>query len=107
MTEKITIEIDPRDALIRQIESLQSALTKRNKTIQDLKNRLEAGEGSPLVEEARQLGYKRGWIDCAGQLMDATRKSALLLAEVREDAFKEYLNGDKLLVGGKRIGGDL
>lgn len=107
MTEKITIEVDSRDVLLNHNRSIEAALSRRNSEIARLKEQIEAGEGSEYAKKQYELGYKRGWIDSAGAMMDYTRKAAEYLNESHEAAFKNYLAGDRLLVGGHRVGGDL
>lgn len=107
MSETLTIEIDGRESLIAHIEHLQKKLTERNAKIEELEARINAGEGSEFEKRTQEMGYKRGWIECAGTMMSATRKVTQELESLHKSAFQQYLAGDKLLVEGQRIGGDL
>lgn len=89
-TTTLSIEIDERDALVLHIESLQSALTKRNNQIAILESRIAAGEGSPLIAEAYSKGRVEGWKACANHLANATLEAARSLSEVRKEALGVY-----------------
>jgi len=95
MSEKITIEVDPRDTLVRHIEGLQRTLTKRNARIEELEARLEAGEGSEYVAQARESGVREGWIACAQTMMNAASRAERELTNVRDAGWKAYLEGQR------------
>lgn len=78
------------------IEGLQVTLANRNRQIEELRNRVTRAEAEGPGARAVKDAYKRGWKDCASQLMTATQDAANALRVIRSDAFKEYLNGDKL-----------
>lgn len=103
MTKKIVLEIDENDAKAALILQLQEALTRRNAEIDSLKQRLDAGEGSEYAKRQYELGYKRGWTDSAGVMMEQTRQASRFLTETHEGAFKVYLQGDRLTVAGQRV----
>lgn len=88
----ITIEVDEHAALARHVEDLQAVITKRNKTIEDLTNRLEAGEGSEFVAAAFANGEKRGWEACASHVMGAARDGARALDATYKVALDAYLH---------------
>jgi predicted RNase H-like nuclease (RuvC/YqgF family) len=75
------------------IEGLQATLTKRNARIADLEAEVAAIRKNPAASAAEKKAYKQGWKDCAGHLMEATRRHALELAKVRKEAFDLYLKG--------------
>ena len=95
MSEKIMIEVDPRDTLVRHIEGLQRTLTKRNARIEELEARLEAGEGSEYVVKARESGVREGWSACAQSMMNAASVAQRELGNVREAGWKAYLEGQR------------
>lgn len=84
------------EALHIHIAGLQATLTKRNERIAQLEAKVEELKGNPIVGAAQKKAYKQGWKDCAGHLMNTTHEMANKLREVRKDAFKLYLEGDKL-----------
>ena len=92
MSEKIMIEVDPRDALVRHIEGLQRALTQRNARIEELEARLE---GSEYVVKARESGVREGWSACAQSMMNAASVAQRELGNVREAGWKAYLEGQR------------
>lgn len=77
------------------IEGLQATLTKRNEHIARLEHKVETLTNNPVAGAAEKKAYKKGWQDCAGHLMEASRIMALQLSEVRKDAFRLYLDGEK------------
>jgi predicted transcriptional regulator of viral defense system len=87
----ITIEVDEHAALARHVEDLQAVITKRNKTIEDLTNRLEAGEGSEFVATAFENGQRKGWQACASYIMDATKTAGHALDNTYRTALDAYL----------------
>ena len=84
-----------RESLIIHIEGLQSVLAKRNARIAELEALVAKIQKNPIASAAEAKAYKKGWKDCAGELMEITRKTALDLSSIRKDAFKLYLEGDK------------
>lgn len=82
------------EALIIHIEGLQAVLIKRNLRIAELEEKLANPE--LINNTAVTRAYRRGFKECASRMMDATRESALLLKDIRKDAFELYLEGDKL-----------
>lgn len=81
------------EALHIHIEGLQATLTKRNARIAELEAKLADPE---LINNAAiRRAYRRGWKECAGRMMEASKETALLLKEIRKDAFEIYLEGDK------------
>lgn len=96
MTEKIMIEVDPRDALVRHIESLQRTLTKRNETIEALEERLSAEGESEHVKRIRQKAYSEGYTAAASNLQEAARKFGYVLESIQQRSFQVYLRGDKI-----------
>lgn len=52
-------------------------------------------EGRRAVQDKIDAAYKRGWEDCATGLMETARKAVLALREIRAEAFKVYLEGDR------------
>ena len=96
MSEKIAIEVDPKDALVRHIESLQRALTKRNARIAELEARLEGEGEAEHMQRARREGYREGYQTAAGRIMDATRKFKDVLDNANHEAFQVYLEGDRI-----------
>lgn len=96
MSEKFTIEFDANDAKVAHIEGLQRIITSRNKQIERLTERLEAGEESEYAVKQYDRGYKAGYKAAAGELMEASKTAALALGNIRKDAFQIYLEGDKL-----------
>lgn len=88
----ITIEVDEHAALARHVEDLQAVITKRNNTIEDLTNRLEAGEGSEFVAAAFRSGQEAGWKACASHVLDATRTATQTLDATHRAAMAAYLH---------------
>lgn len=78
------------------IEGLQGTLAKRNARIAELELQVAALKANPSAAANTSKAYKSGWKDCAGHLMGTTHKLAQELALVRKDAFRLYLDGDKL-----------
>lgn len=76
MGEKITIETDESSALVGHIESLQRTVTKRNSEIEKLTEKIEAGAESEYAKRQYEMGYKRGWLDSASEIMSQARKAA-------------------------------
>lgn len=92
----ITIEVDQNSSLARHIEDLQRVISKRNKRIEELENRL-SGEGeSEFIQRIKQQEYSRGYKAASSNLMEATRKFEELLKNVNREAFSAYLLGDKI-----------
>ena len=89
------MNIETKEQLIVHIEGLQATLTKRNARIEELEAEVQRLKHSPRNKDAERKGYKQGWKDCASQLMEITRKTALELREIRREAFELYLDGDK------------
>lgn len=90
------INTEDKEHLIIHIEGLQATLSKRNARIEQLEKQVAELKANPLSGAAEKKAYKRGWKDCAGHLMETTRKAAIELSAVRRDAFRQYLDGDKL-----------
>jgi hypothetical protein len=81
------------EALHIHIEGLQATLTKRNARIAELEAKLADPE---LINNvAVKRAYRNGWKACAGRMMEASKETALLLKEIRKDAFEIYLEGDR------------
>lgn len=86
--QTITIEIDAKTATARHIAHLQQIITDRNATIAKLEERMAAGEGSPLLEEAHRRGYEEGWRDNAHHLINALDDSKRALEASRRIAIR-------------------
>ena len=84
-----------RESLIIHIKGLQQTLTERNARIVALEAKIAELKDNPEAAFSKQRAYKEGWKACAGHLMETTRRAALELGEIRKDAFKLYLEGDK------------
>ncbi|WP_413455977.1 hypothetical protein ACLQ8T_05715 [Glutamicibacter sp. FR1] len=78
-----------------QVAGLETTLARRNEVIARLEERIKNGEGVNGKQEY-QRGYKAGWKDCAGGLMEFTRKANQALEQVNKVAFRTWLEGDKL-----------
>ena len=78
------------------INGLQATLTKRNERIAELEKQLSSEGTSKRQARNIHKAYQKGWIACAGHLMETTRRTALELGKVRKDAFRLYLDGEKL-----------
>lgn len=102
----ITLEVDSNGALVRHIEDLQRVITKRNKEIEELRDRLEAGEGSEYVVQARQRGYKEGWQAAAAQLMRSTQDAAIEIRKINREAWDTYLAGERVQAPSGKGSGD-
>jgi hypothetical protein len=85
-------EEQSRESLIIHIEGLQAVLAKRNLRIAELEAKLASPELINNVAVGR--AYRQGFKDCASKMMDATKDTALLLRQIRKDAFELYLVGD-------------
>jgi pyrroline-5-carboxylate reductase len=90
----MTNEEQNRENLIIHIEGLQAVLIKRNARIAELEAKLASPE--LINNTAVKRAYRQGFKDCASKMMDATKDTALLLKEIRKDAFEIYLEGDNL-----------
>ncbi|KUM31590.1 hypothetical protein AQ436_00170 [Arthrobacter sp. EpRS66] len=77
------------------IAGLETTLTRRNEVITRLEERIKNGEGVNSDKEYKR-GYKAGWKDCAGGLMEFTRKANQALEEVNRASFRTWLEWDKL-----------
>lgn len=77
------------------IEGLQATLTKRNARIAELEAQVAELKNNPLAGISKDRAYRDGWKACAGHLMETTRKTALQLSEVRKEAFRLYMDGEK------------
>ena len=83
-----------REDLIIHIKGLQQVLTERNARITELEKQLSDAGKTARVEREVKRAYKKGWQDCAGLLMEITRKTALDLSKVRKEAWSLYLEGE-------------
>lgn len=89
------MQIDDREGLIVHIEGLQATLTKRNKRIEELNQRVIDAENGDLPKAALERAYKDGWEACAGSLMETARIGAQALGKVRRDAFEVMLEAER------------
>lgn len=89
------MKIDDREGLIVHIEGLQATLTKRNKRIEELEQRVIDAENGDLPKTALERAYKDGWEACAGRLMETARVAAQSLGKVRRDAFEVMLEAER------------
>jgi hypothetical protein len=90
------VKLETDEALKIHIEGLQATLTKRNARIAELEAKIIEIKDNPIVGAAEKAAYKKGWKDCAGHLMETANQAARGLKEIRKDAFRLYLEGDKL-----------
>lgn len=82
-----------REDLIIHIKGLQAVLTERNETIARLEAKLQSPE---LLEQAEtKKAYKKGWQDAANSMMNLSIDAAKSLRQIREDAWKIYLEGEQ------------
>jgi uncharacterized protein involved in exopolysaccharide biosynthesis len=84
------------EALHIHIEGLQATLTKRNTRITQLEAQVSELKMNPAAGAKETAAYKAGWKACADQLKSITRKMAYDLREIDKEAFKIWLEGDKL-----------
>lgn len=87
---------DKTERLHIHIAGLEATLSKRNETIRQLREKLDAAENSPLMKQARDVGYKDGWMACASKLMETTRQTAAQLGTVNRSAWSAYLEGERM-----------
>jgi chromosome segregation ATPase len=84
------------ESLHVHIEGLQATLTKRNARITQLEAQVSELKLNPESAAQEKKAYKRGWQAAAINLMDAANKMASELREIDNQAFKVWLEGDKL-----------
>ena len=87
MSDKVLIEVDAKDSLVRHIEDLQRVIAKRNKRIAELEQALEGTPEPPAIKRA----YRAGWEACANATMVGVDNARRALDTARRDAFDELL----------------
>ena len=78
------------------IEGLQATLAKRNARITQLEAQVSELKINPEAGAKETKAYKAGWKAAADHLKSAANKMAYELREIDKQAFKVWLEGDKL-----------
>jgi uncharacterized protein involved in exopolysaccharide biosynthesis len=84
------------ESLHIHIEGLQATLAKRNARITQLETQVAELTANPEAGAKETKAYKAGWKAAASHLQETSRKMAYELRAIDKQAFRVWLEGDKL-----------